>query len=58
MKDADPDLIADLEARGLLLRAEEYEHSYPHCWRCDTPLLYYAKAELVHPHDRAQATSC
>src|SRR5439155_19806926 len=44
VKDADHDLIADLEARGKLLRAEEYEHSYPHCWRCDTPRLYYAKA--------------
>jgi isoleucyl-tRNA synthetase len=44
VKEADPDLIADLEKRGRLLRAEEYEHSYPHCWRCDTPLLYYAKA--------------
>src|SRR4029077_8511806 len=37
------ELIADLDARGLLLRVEEYEHSYPHCWRCGTPLLYYAK---------------
>jgi isoleucyl-tRNA synthetase len=36
-------LIADLDARGLLLRAQEFEHSYPHCWRCGTPLLYYAK---------------
>jgi len=36
-------LIADLDARGLLLREEDYEHSYPHCWRCGTPLLYYAK---------------
>ena len=45
VKDADPDLIADLQARGLVFRAEEYEHPYPHCWRCDTPLLYYAKAE-------------
>ncbi len=44
VKEADPDLIADLEQRGRLLRAEDYEHSYPHCWRCDTPLLYYAKA--------------
>ncbi|HWD76314.1 MAG TPA: isoleucine--tRNA ligase [Solirubrobacteraceae bacterium] len=43
VKDADPDLIEDLRARGKLLRAEEYEHSYPHCWRCGTPLLYYAK---------------
>jgi isoleucyl-tRNA synthetase len=37
------ELIEDLDARGLLLRVEEYEHSYPHCWRCGTPLLYYAK---------------
>jgi isoleucyl-tRNA synthetase len=43
VKDADADLIEDLRARGRLLRAETYEHSYPHCWRCDTPLLYYAK---------------
>ncbi|HEV7615691.1 MAG TPA: isoleucine--tRNA ligase, partial [Solirubrobacterales bacterium] len=35
-------LIADLEARGLLFREQVYEHSYPHCWRCGTPLLYYA----------------
>jgi isoleucyl-tRNA synthetase len=37
------ELIEDLQARGLLLRAQEFEHSYPHCWRCGTPLLYYAK---------------
>jgi isoleucyl-tRNA synthetase len=37
------ELIADLNARGLLFREQEYEHSYPHCWRCGTPLLYYAK---------------
>jgi isoleucyl-tRNA synthetase len=37
-------LIADLDARGLLFKEEAYEHSYPHCWRCDTPLLYYAKS--------------
>ncbi len=37
-------LIADLERRGLLFREQVYEHSYPHCWRCDTPLLYYAKS--------------
>jgi isoleucyl-tRNA synthetase len=43
VKDADPDLIEDLRRRGRLLRAEDYEHSYPHCWRCGTPLLYYAK---------------
>ncbi|MEA2268135.1 MAG: isoleucyl-tRNA synthetase, partial [Solirubrobacteraceae bacterium] len=43
VKDADPDLIEDLRRRGRLLRAESYEHAYPHCWRCGTPLLYYAK---------------
>src|SRR3954447_5455022 len=43
VKNADADLIEDLRARGLLLRSEIYEHSYPHCWRCGTPLLYYAK---------------
>ena len=43
MKDADPDIIEALRESGRLFRAEDYEHSYPHCWRCDTPLLYYAK---------------
>ena len=43
VKDADPDLIEDLRARGLLLRARDYQHAYPFCWRCGTPLLYYAK---------------
>ena len=43
VKDADPDLVEDLRARGRLLRAEVYHHAYPHCWRCHTPLLYYAK---------------
>ncbi len=37
------ELIEDIETRGLLLRVQDYEHSYPHCWRCGTPLLYYAK---------------
>ncbi len=37
-------LIADLERRGLLFRSQVYEHAYPHCWRCGTPLLYYAKS--------------
>ena len=41
-KDADAPLVADLQERGLLFRTEIYEHSYPHCWRCGTPLLYYA----------------
>ena len=43
VKDADPDLIEDLRSRGRLLRAETYLHAYPHCWRCGTPLIYYAK---------------
>ncbi|HWY19184.1 MAG TPA: isoleucine--tRNA ligase [Solirubrobacteraceae bacterium] len=45
VKDADvtSDLIDDLDKRGVLLREERYEHSYPHCWRCGTPLIYYAK---------------
>ncbi len=44
VKDADPDIVEALRASGRLFRAEVYEHAYPHCWRCDTPLLYYAKA--------------
>ena len=43
VKEADPDIIADLDRRGLLLRAETIEHTYPLCWRCGTPLLYYAR---------------
>ncbi|MFI5907246.1 isoleucine--tRNA ligase [Dactylosporangium sp. NPDC051541] len=42
-KAADEPLIADLKARGLLFRQMNYEHSYPHCWRCGTPLIYYAQ---------------
>jgi isoleucyl-tRNA synthetase len=41
-KSADDALVADLDARGLLFRHQPYSHSYPHCWRCDTALLYYA----------------
>jgi isoleucyl-tRNA synthetase len=44
VKDADGDIVEALRDRGLLLHAETYEHAYPHCWRCDTPLLYYAKS--------------
>jgi isoleucyl-tRNA synthetase len=43
VKDADAGLVEELKEKGLLFRAEEYEHAYPHCWRCGTPLLYYAK---------------
>ncbi|MDQ3274976.1 MAG: isoleucine--tRNA ligase [Actinomycetota bacterium] len=42
-KDADPALTADLEQRGLLFASAGYEHQYPHCWRCHTPLMYYAQ---------------
>ncbi|MGA5301067.1 isoleucine--tRNA ligase [Nucisporomicrobium flavum] len=42
-KAADQVLVTDLQARGLLFREEQYEHSYPHCWRCHTPLIYYAQ---------------
>lgn len=42
-KTADKALVADLATRGLLFRKFDYEHSYPHCWRCHTPLLYYAQ---------------
>jgi isoleucyl-tRNA synthetase len=44
VKEADPDIIAALESSGRLFRAQRYEHAYPHCWRCGTPLLYYAKS--------------
>jgi isoleucyl-tRNA synthetase len=43
VKDADRDIISDLSARGMLVREQAYEHSYPHCWRCSTPLIYWAK---------------
>jgi isoleucyl-tRNA synthetase len=57
-KAADADIVTDLRTRGLLYRAADYLHSYPHCWRCDTALIYYAlpswyirtterKAELI-----------
>jgi isoleucyl-tRNA synthetase len=40
---ANPALVQDLKARGVLLREQRYEHNYPHCWRCHTPLMYYAQ---------------
>jgi isoleucyl-tRNA synthetase len=43
VKDADPALIDDLGARGRLVKVVDYTHSYPHCWRCGTPLIYWAK---------------
>jgi isoleucyl-tRNA synthetase len=43
VKDADKDILDDLKSRGLLYRSEKIRHTYPFCWRCETPLLYYAK---------------
>ncbi|MCC6261229.1 MAG: isoleucine--tRNA ligase [Anaerolineales bacterium] len=43
VKDADPQIIKDLDARGLLFSASAFTHTYPFCWRCKTPLLYYAR---------------
>ena len=44
VKKADPMVLKDLEERGLLFAAPKFEHSYPFCWRCDTPLIYYARS--------------
>ena len=44
VKDADEEIMADLKERGLLHHRDVYRHTYPFCWRCDTPLLYYAKS--------------
>ena len=43
VKDADPLILKDLKQSGKLFKAPPFEHSYPHCWRCDTPLIYYAR---------------
>ena len=43
VKKADPEVLKNLDKRGLLFDAPKFEHSYPHCWRCDTPLIYYAR---------------
>ena len=43
VKKADLEVLKDLDGRGLLFDAPKFEHSYPHCWRCDTPLIYYAR---------------
>jgi isoleucyl-tRNA synthetase len=56
VKDADPKIVDDLRDRGVLLRSETYEHNYPFCWRCRTPLLYYARTSwyvrTTHVKDR------
>ncbi len=43
VKDADKPILKHLKMAGKLFKSEKYEHSYPHCWRCDTPLIYYAR---------------
>jgi len=61
VKDADPLIIKDLESRGLLYETALYAHVYPFCWRCDTPLLYYAKTswfiETTRLRDRLLANN-
>ncbi len=44
VKKADPMILKDLDERGLLVKAAQFEHDYPFCWRCDTPLIYYARS--------------
>ena len=46
VKEADPRIVEDLKERELLFRSEPYLHAYPHCWRCDTPLLYYPRKDF------------
>ncbi len=46
VKEADPRIVEDLKERELLFRSELYLHAYPHCWRCDTPLLYYPRKDF------------
>ena len=43
VKSCDPEVLKELDGRGILFSAPKVEHDYPHCWRCDTPLLYYAR---------------
>ena len=59
VKEADADIIRDLKERRILYKKETITHSYPHCWRCKTPLLYYARdswyistTKYVAAHDR------
>ncbi|MFA5341531.1 MAG: isoleucine--tRNA ligase, partial [Clostridia bacterium] len=44
VKDADKEIVKDIDQRGLLFKTSDLEHSYPFCWRCDTPLIYYARS--------------
>ena len=55
VKKADPLILKDLDERGLLVKAAPFEHDYPFCWRCDTPLIYYARStwfiRMTQAHD-------
>ena len=55
VKEADPKIIEALEKEGKLFDAPEFEHSYPFCWRCDTPLVILCAQHLVYQNDRACA---
>ncbi len=61
IKDADPRIVEDLDAKGRLFLSEDYEHAYPHCWRCGTPLLYFARKDWYirtsQIRDRLQASN-
>ncbi|MBE5781280.1 MAG: isoleucine--tRNA ligase [Clostridiales bacterium] len=61
VKDADAMILKALEESGLLFKALDFEHSYPFCWRCDTPLLYYARSswfiEMTKLHDELMANN-
>ncbi len=58
VKDADPKIIETLEAEGKLYDAPEFEHSYPFCWRCDTPLFVLCAQHLVHQDERGARSAC
>ena len=49
VKDADRPILEKLEADGLLVKTARFEHDYPFCWRCDTPLIYYARSTGSSP---------
>ncbi len=57
IKKADPLIVDDLRGRGLLFRMQDHGHSYPFCWRCHTPLMYYAARLLVHPDKPLQGSA-
>ncbi len=61
VKKADPLILADLEKEGKLVSAPEFEHDYPFCWRCDTPLIYYARGgwfiRMTAVHDQLMANN-